>query len=116
MIKFAGTSWGCHTSVLRTTALALVYSVAEYCTPVCAHCRKVDIQVQLNHTMRIISGTVRSTETEWLPILSTIAPPNLRRLAHTKNMIEKINILPNLPLKKDMTEYPPLRLKSRAPI
>ncbi|VVC25095.1 Reverse transcriptase domain [Cinara cedri] len=99
MAKLAGmSSWGCHTSVLRTTALALVYSVAEYCAPVwarSAHCRKVD--TQLNHTMRIISGTVRSTQTECLSKLSNISPPDLRRLTHTKKIIEKINRLPNLP-------------------
>lgn len=32
--KLAGTNWGCRANVLRTSALALVYSVAEYCAPV----------------------------------------------------------------------------------
>lgn len=66
--------------------------------------------------MRIISGTVRSIQTEWLSILSNIASSDLRRLSHTKKMLGKINSLPNLPLKNDMLEHPPLRLKSRAPI
>lgn len=88
--KLAGTSWGCSTSVLRTSALALVYSVAEYCSPVwgrSAHCKKVD--VQLNHTMRIISGTVRSIQTEWLPVLSNIAlsrPPEI--ISYLKNHLK----------------------------
>jgi len=29
--KLAGTSWGCRANVLRISALALVYSVTEYC-------------------------------------------------------------------------------------
>ncbi|KAF0710578.1 Uncharacterized protein FWK35_00036874, partial [Aphis craccivora] len=32
--KLAGTNWGYHANVLRTSALALVYRVAEYCAPV----------------------------------------------------------------------------------
>jgi hypothetical protein len=86
--KLTSTTWGCHNNVLRTTALALVYSVAEYCAPVLArsiHCAKID--VQLNHTMRIISGTVRSTQTIWLPTLSNIAPPRLKEtIAHHKDI------------------------------
>jgi len=62
--KLAGTSWGCKANTLRTSALALVYSAAEYCAPAwsrSAHCKKID--TQMNHTMRIISGTVKSTQT-----------------------------------------------------
>ncbi|VDP03281.1 unnamed protein product [Soboliphyme baturini] len=40
--KLAGTSWGAGARVLRTTALALVYSVAEYCSPVWCHSSKLD--------------------------------------------------------------------------
>jgi len=36
MVKLAGTSWGASTSTLHTSALALCYSVAEYCCPVWA--------------------------------------------------------------------------------
>ena len=42
-----------------------------------AHTIKIDIE--LNSSMRIISGTVRSTPLPWLPVLSNIAPPSLRR-------------------------------------
>ncbi|VVC42661.1 Reverse transcriptase domain [Cinara cedri] len=32
--KLAGTNWRCRANVLRTSALALVYSAGEYCAPV----------------------------------------------------------------------------------
>ena len=62
------------TSTLRTSALATVCSTAEYaaaswCRSV--HVRKIDA-VQ-NHTMRIITGCVRVTPTDYLPVLSGIA-------------------------------------------
>lgn len=63
--------------------------------------------------MRIISGTVRSTQTEWLPVLSNIAPPDLRRLLHTSKTILKLSTFQNLPLQKDILEHPPIRLSSR---
>ena len=55
--KISGTSWGAPQAVLRTSAMALCYSVAEYAAPVWArscHARKVD--VSLNETMCMISG------------------------------------------------------------
>jgi hypothetical protein len=50
-----------------------VFSTAEYCAPVwlnSAHTQKLD--VELNNTMRLITGTVKSTELQWLPVLSNI--------------------------------------------
>ena len=61
----AGTTWGAGAKTLRTSALALCYSVAE--------------DVQLNNTMRTITGAVRCTRTDWLPFLSNIAPADIRR-------------------------------------
>src|SRR3978361_957191 len=76
--KLAGTTWGANANTLRTSALALVYSTAEYCCPVWKnsnHVSKVD--TQLNTTMRIITGTISSTPTIWLPVLSIIVPANI---------------------------------------
>ena len=76
----AGSSWGAYTSTLRTGALALVYSAAEYASPAwCSstHTRKLD--VALNDTMRIITGCMRLTETTFLPVLAGITPPDIRR-------------------------------------
>ena len=60
--KLAGTDWGAPAAVLRTSAIVLVYSVAEYCVPVwgrCAHVQHVD--TQLNIAMRTVSGAQRPT-------------------------------------------------------
>ena len=65
----------CQTAnTLWSSALVLCYPAAEYChycAPVwslSAHTSRVD--VQLNSTMRLISGTLRSTPLPWLPVLS----------------------------------------------
>jgi len=112
--KLAGTSWGCHANVLRTSALVLVYNVAHYCAPVwarSAHCKKVD--VQLNDTMRIITGTVRSTQLDWLPVLFNMATPDLRRQVQCESMLLKLSNYPDLPVQIDIVNHPSKRLKSR---
>jgi hypothetical protein len=80
--KLAGTGWGAGAETLRTSALAIVYSTAEYCALVwlnSVHISKID--VQLNNAMRIIFDCVKSTQLTWLPTLAHIAPPKLRRKA-----------------------------------
>ena len=65
--KLAVIDWGAPAPVLRTSAIALVYSVAEYCVPMwgrCAHVQHVD--TQLNIAMRTVSGALRSTNINWL--------------------------------------------------
>ena len=83
----AGTTWGAGAKTLRTSALALCYSMAAYCAPVwrnSAHTNLVD--VQLNNTMMTITGSVRCTRTDWLPVLSNIAPADIRRELATSKM------------------------------
>ena len=73
LMKLAGSTWGTSTNTLRSSALALCYSAAEYCAPVwscSAHTSQVD--VQLNSTMHLISDTLHSTPLPWLPVLSTV--------------------------------------------
>ena len=74
--KSTGSTWGASANTLRSSALALCYSAAEYCAPDwsrSAHTSQVD--VQLNSTMRLISSTLCSTPLPWLPVLSYIEPP-----------------------------------------
>ena len=78
--KLANSQWGAKASTLRTTALALCYSTAEYCSPVwyqSAHAHKID--AELNRTCRTITGTLRPTPVEMVHRLAGIAPPAIRR-------------------------------------
>ena len=77
LMKLAGSTWGASTNTLWSSALALCYSAAEYCTPDwsrCAHRSQVDMQ--LNSTMHLISGTLRSTPLPWL-YLNTYSTMNI---------------------------------------
>lgn len=78
--KLIGTSWGADPNTVRTSALTLCYSAAEYAAPVWArscHAKKVDIA--LNETSRIISGCLKSTPVEEILVLSGIAPSDIKR-------------------------------------
>lgn len=118
LCKLAGTTWGANARTLRTTALALIYSSAEYCSPVwqnSSHVTRID--TQLNTTMRLISGTISSTPTSWLPILSNIHPPCLRRQRATKLAWDKYRSLPEkFTITADIENPPPTKLKSRKPL
>jgi hypothetical protein len=113
--KLAGSGWGARAETLRTAGLSLVYSTAEYCAPVwngSTHAKKVDIQ--LNSTMRTISGALKPTQCQWLPVLANIEPPHLRRDAATLREWSKANNNTSL-LNAALRDIPPERLKSRKP-
>ena len=83
--ELTGTSWGASTSALHTSALALCYSVAEYCCPVSAR-----------YSYRnLISGYLCATQVSWLPVLTNVAPPSLCRNAATDDMLQIIEVHPN---------------------
>ena len=76
------TIWGASSSTLRSIALALCYSTAEYACPVwerSAHAKKIDPSI--NATCRLITWCLKSTPTNSIYILSSIAPPDIRRQA-----------------------------------
>jgi len=76
--QLPGTSWGASTSTLHTTALALCYSVTEYCCPVWARTSYTNLNdTQLHSGMSLISGCLQPTQLSWLPVLSNVAPPSL---------------------------------------
>ena len=73
--KLANSKWGTHPSTIKTTALALCYSTAEYACPVwerSAHAHKVD--PVLNDACRAITGCLQPTNVENLYLLAGIAP------------------------------------------
>ena len=97
--------------------IALVYSVAEYCVPVwgrCAHVQHVD--TQLNITMRTVSGALRPTNINWLPVLSNIEPPHICRDRATLQVCKKAQQLTDrVPTKEILCEPPKSCLRSRRP-
>lgn len=116
--KLANSSWGASQQVLRTSALALCYSAGEYCAPVwmrSPHVKLVD--TKLRETMRIVSGCLKSTPTQWLPTMSAIPPPALRRQeANQKIYIQIEETKEQTPLKTIVENAPTTsRLKSRRP-
>lgn len=114
--KLCGTTWGANASTLRTSALSLVYSVAEYCAPVWLNsCHVKTIDTKINETMRIISGCLKSTPLPWLPVLSHIAPSRIRREESLVRVYNRIVSNPHLPVHNDLPDAAMRRLKSRSP-
>jgi hypothetical protein len=82
MRKLTCSKWGANPDTLRTTALALCMSTAEYACSTWArssHARHVD--TALNDTCRIITGSIKSAPTHCLYALAGICPPDIRRTA-----------------------------------
>jgi len=80
-----GPGWGMKT--LRTSTLALVQSTAEHCVPArcrSAHTRLVDPVIK--DTLQTVTGCMRPTLAEDLPILAGIQPAELRRKGATLSL------------------------------
>ena len=85
--RLSGSGWGAHAKTLRISALSLVYSTSEYCAPVLCrskHTRLIDSI--LDDALRIVTGCLRPTPTENLPVLAGIQPAELRRLGATLSL------------------------------
>ena len=88
--RLVGSGWGAGAKTLRIATLSLVYSTAEYCAPVwcrSAHTRLIDSV--LNDALRIVTGWLRPTPTDHLPVLSGIQPAELRRLGATLSLARR---------------------------
>ena len=74
--KLAGTTWGADAATLRISILALVFSTAEYCTPVwCRSSHTHMLDSELNRAMlHIITGCLKNTPTPMLYVLANVAP------------------------------------------
>ena len=78
--KLRTSKWGATPTTLRSSALALCYSAAEYACRVwerSTHAKKLD--ATLNETCRMITGCLKPTNTNSLPVLAGIAPSDTRR-------------------------------------
>ena len=82
LMRLSGSSWGAATKTLRTSTatLALVHSTAEYCTPVgCRSNHTLLIDKLINDALRTVTGCLRPTPADILPILAGIELAGLRR-------------------------------------
>ncbi|XP_072395122.1 uncharacterized protein [Diabrotica undecimpunctata] len=101
--KLCGTTWGASASILRSSTLGLVFSTAEYCSSDWINSPHIhEVDAQLNHTMRIITGVIKSIPTQWLPVLSHIPPPKLRRIHSLTSEYRKILSNEILPIHQDI--------------
>ncbi|VVC38887.1 Hypothetical protein CINCED_3A017277 [Cinara cedri] len=65
--------------------------------------------------MRVISGTVKSTPLQWLPVLANIKPPHIRMKDVLVKTIKKSVDYKSSLLYQMMLQTPNQRLKSRSP-
>ena len=118
-MQLVGAGWGAGAKTLRIATLSLVYSISEYCAPVwcrSAHIRLIDSV--LNDTLRIVTGCLRPTPTDHLPVLSGIHPAELRRLGATLSLAHRGSLDPNhilYGLLSGSSDTRQMRLRSRRP-
>ena len=117
--RLAGSGWGAGAKTLRTAALSLVYSTAEYCAPVwCRSAHTWLIDSVLNDALRIVTGCLRPTPTDYLPILAGIQPAELRRRGATLYLANRATLNPDHILHEQLVgkqNAHQRRLKSRRP-
>ena len=78
--KLANSRWGTNARTIRTTAVALCYSTAEYAVPVWERSAYAHLlNPELNQACQAITGCLRPTNVENLYLLAGIAPPEIRR-------------------------------------
>ena len=94
--RLVGSGWGAGAKPLSIGTLSLVYSAAEYCAPVwcrSTHTRLIDSV--LNDALRKVTGCLRPTPTDHLPVLSGIQPAELRRMGATLSLAYRGSLDPN---------------------
>ena len=97
--KLTNSSFGSDPTTIRTAALALCFSAAEYASPVWSrstHARKVD--TALNTACRKITGCLKPTKVEHLYELAGIEAPSERRGWAATNERFKVDTDPRHPL------------------
>ena len=117
--RLVGSGWGAGAKTLRIATLSLVYSTAEYCVPVwCGSAHTRLIHSVLNDALRIVTGCLRPTPTDHLPILSGIKPAKLCRLGATLSLAHRGSLDPDhilYGLLSGSSDTRQVRLRSRRP-
>jgi len=85
--RLAGSGWSAGATTLQTATLALVHLTTEYCAPVwCCSAHTHLIDPTINDALRIVTGRLRPTPADNLPILAGIRPAKLRRRGATLSL------------------------------
>ena len=117
--RLVSSGWGVGARTLRIATLCLVYSTSEYCAPVwcrSAHTRLIDSI--LNEALRIVTGCLRPTPTDHLPVLSGIQPAELRRMGASFSLAHRRSLDPDhilYGLLSGSSDTRQVRLRSRRP-
>ena len=91
-----GSGWGTGARTLRTAALSLIYSTAEYCAPAwCCSAHTLLIDSVLNDALCIVTGCLCPTPTDNLPVFSSIQPAELRCQGATFSLASCSSLDPN---------------------
>ena len=115
----AGSGLGAGAKTLHTAVLSLMYSTAEYCAS--AWCRSVHtrlIDSVFNDALCIVTGCLRPTQTDNLPVLSGIQPAELYRQGARLFLAKPSSLDPGHILHGQLTKPQAAskeRLKSRHP-
>ena len=116
-----GSEWGAGAGAktLRIATLSLVHSTSEYCAPVwCRSAQTRLIGSVLNDPLRIVTGCLRPTPTDHLPVLSGIQPAELRRMEVTLSLAHCGSLDPDhilYDLLSGSSDTRQVRLRSRRP-
>ena len=97
--------WGAGAKTLRTAALSLIYSTAEYSAPAwCRSAHTLFIDSVLNDALRIVTGCLRPTPTDNLPVLSGIQPAEFSRQEAILSLVNRSSLNPGHILHGQLTE------------
>ena len=114
-----GSGWDAGSKTLRIATLSLVYATSEYCAPVwcrSAHTRLIDSV--LIDALCIVTGCLRPTPTDHLPVLSGIQPAELRRMGATLSLADHGSLDPDhifYGLLSGSSDIRQVKLRSRRP-
>ena len=117
--QLVGSGWGAGAKTLRIATLFLVYSTAEYCAPIwCCSAYTRLIDRVLNDALLIVTGCLRPTLTDHLPILSGIQPAEFCRMGATLSLAHRGSLDPDhilYGLLSGSSDTRQVRLRSRRP-
>ena len=83
----AGSGWGADAKTPQIADLLMVYSTSEYCTSFWCHSAYTCLLGSvLNNAMRLLTGRLRPTATNQLPILAGIQSAELREQGATLSL------------------------------